>query len=266
MKFLIFILSLLAVTFPLYADATLEGEGWHLVSPGAVSATELETLFSNQPNVQSIWGRESGEWTVKFRNAPTELPAEWGTLTQLEANQGYWFRVTGTVFVSGLQSTLSSIDDFNLNGTKGWSLLGAPNSISVIDFFGNILSKDAVLWEWSDGGWSVYQPVDSGTENKFNADNGTNFDNLRELTGGKGLWLNLPNTYYNRVNGRTTYEASCASAGCHGASGNFSNCINCSTFEAFKNKIQDTMPLGIASNCVDQCAWDVAGYIWDELR
>lgn len=52
-------------------------------------------------------------------------------------------------------------------------------------------------------------------------------------------------------------------AGCHNAIDNpaFFNLAAYSTYQALVTKIQDTMPLGAADGCIDECATEVAGYI-----
>lgn len=66
--------------------------------------------------------------------------------------------------------------------------------------------------------------------------------------------------------GQDEYNAQCAS--CHGSDGSggsvnipMINCANCSSLDVLSSYINNLMPLGATSNCLDQCASEIADYI-----
>lgn len=189
MKLFIWLIVAILVPLQSFGATTLSNAGWHLVSPG--SQTDLNTLLTDQPSIQSIWGWTGSTWSVHFRNAPSSIPTEWQTLSTLQANQAYWFNTTGSAVISGTSGAINCFSDYQLGNSTGWHLLGTPTEIGVIDFFGSQLRNGGTVWSWSGETWNIYTKGDTGESNQFNTTHGTTFSNLRTLAANQGYWVNM---------------------------------------------------------------------------
>lgn len=171
---------------------TLSNSGWHLVHPGAMTSTELDALFNTQTGLESIWSwNATGEsWEVRFKSAPATNP--FTALTSLQADQGYWFRISSSVSLEGQStSTINTFADYGLGSSTRWHLLGANTTMDVLSFFSSNFPTDGTVWKWENSQWSVYTNGDTGSTNQFNTQYGTQFSNLRSIESGQGFWVNM---------------------------------------------------------------------------
>lgn len=176
------------ISFQTFAEITIQGSGWHLISPGTTQS--IETLLNEQPNIQSVWGFKENAWSVKFRTQPTTIPSEWQVLGNFEANRGYWIHTSGAATIAVGQTTLTNFSEFNLNNSSGWQLLGTPSSLTVIDFFASNLPEGGTIWVWENQKWQIYTKGDTGEVNQYNSINSFNSGNLRTIGANQGFWIN----------------------------------------------------------------------------
>ncbi len=92
---------------------------WNLISvPVNLLSSDVEEVFGNDENIESVWGYENGEWKVY-------IPGRGGSLEEILPGHGYWVRTHGetSIVIGGeLFSEATTPSSFELE--KGWNLIG----------------------------------------------------------------------------------------------------------------------------------------------
>lgn len=92
---------------------------WNLISvPVNLLSSDVEEVFGNDPNIESVWGYENGDWKVY-------VPGEGGDLKEILPGHGYWVRTYGkTSIVIGGELFSEATTPSSVELEKGWNLIG----------------------------------------------------------------------------------------------------------------------------------------------
>lgn len=171
-------------TQSIWADTTINTAGWHLVSLG--ENDEVEAQFELNEHLQSVWTYSENQWLVAFLNEPADNP--FAALEKTSPLTGYWIKSSGSLTFSGAEPSVVQYEDYTFS-PQTWSLHASPQSLDVIDFFGETLEQDSTVWVWRDQSWWVYTVGDVSDSNQFNEQHLTDFGTLRAIQAGEGFWV-----------------------------------------------------------------------------
>lgn len=281
----------------LLADGNLDYKGWHLVNFG--KSQTPEQVFASHSEIESIWGWQGQAWAVAYQDNELFPPQGIQNLDAIVPELGYWIRINKPITLETPDITgLASLRDYPLSTEAVWHLLGAPESLQVIDFAESDLPSTGMVWVFRNNQWHVYSQGDEGSQNQYNEQFGTQFQNLRTIQSQEGFWVyfnaddttsttttttssttssttststtsttsSTTTTLGNFNNGRSRYNLMCAP--CHGSQGkgigenpSLIQCANCGNFATLRTYIVNNEPNGFADQCVGDCARDTAWYI-----